>query len=547
MRLSFARFFLLLIPHFGLAQNLDDFSKEEIRTILFRKNSISFSFSPYMVNKAKAIPLSGPYHLKTIYMNGFEAGPDYHINFNNSYSMIIGLHGGAAARNINFFIPKENFNPNLTADVYDNGAFTREWDFYMNLPISIEKRWLTKNNNYWDIDAGVNIRYYPVQNNWDGFEDDEQDVNGNIVRVLNISDTIGNNLHPWLNYNIGGGYAMLLRNNNYLQCNLVTNFSHKKMVHGTYQINVTGKPPSTGTYSANLSYIGVSFSYIFTGENKRIHKLYEHGSGYSFSQTRANYTRDSLLRKDLVRRSFFGFSISPYIVNKAKATPISGVFHPKPIYMNGFEAGPDYHISLNKNYSIMIGLHGGAAATNYKLFIPGSDFNPSLGGNVDDNGQFTGVWNFYMCVPLWLQKRWYTKRNSFWDAFAGVNVRYYPLRYYGAGTGDTYTDINGNQINVLEINDSIGNNLRPWVNYNIGGGYSWLLRNNNYLQCNLAVNFSDKKIIDGTYQINVTGKPQSTGTYSDNWAYVGLSFSYIFTGANKRLRKMYEEKMKASN
>src|ERR1017187_10994529 len=107
MRLSFARFFLLLIPHFGLAQNLDDFSKEEIRTILFRKNSISFSFSPYMVNKAKAIPLSGPYHLKTIYMNGFEAGPDYHINLNNSYSMIISFDGGAAERELIFFFLKK--------------------------------------------------------------------------------------------------------------------------------------------------------------------------------------------------------------------------------------------------------------------------------------------------------------------------------------------------------------------------------------------------------------------------------------------------------
>jgi hypothetical protein len=246
-----------------------------IRKQVHSRSSFGFSITPYVVNKAKATPLSGAYRLKTIYMPGVEAGPDYHINFSNSYSLIVGLHGGAAARNIRFFIPKADFNPNLIVDVYVNGALSRAWDVYMTLPILIEKKWLTKTNSFWNVKGGVNVRYYPVQNDWDGIEDDEQDVNGNIVKVLTISDSIGNNLRPWLNYNIGGGYSLLLRNNNYLQCNLLANFSYKKLVHGIYQINVTGKPQSTGTYSANLSYIGLSFSYIFTGANKRLRKLFE--------------------------------------------------------------------------------------------------------------------------------------------------------------------------------------------------------------------------------------------------------------------------------
>ena len=128
-----------------------------------------------------------------------------------------------------------------------------------------------------------------------------------------------------------------------------------------------------------------------------------------------------------------------------------------------------------------------------------------------------------------------------------MNIRYYPIRYYRNEIEEDYPDVSGNTVQVLKIDDLIGNNLRPWLNYNIGGGYSLLLQNNNYLQCNLVANFSGKKIIDGTYQINVTGKPQSTGTYSANWSYIGLSFSYILTGTNKRLRKMYEEKLKTNH
>lgn len=261
------------------------------------------------------------------------------------------------------------------------------------------------------------------------------------------------------------------------------------------------------------------------------------------SQINSNYMRDSLRKKVSFSRSFIGFTITPYVVNKAKATPLSGSYHLKTIYMYGFEGGPDYYFNINNNYSILIGLHFVAAATNYKLFISKRDFNPNLNFDVYDDGQLTSEWDFCMSVPVWIQKRWFKKNNSFWNIVAGLNIRYYPIRYYGNEIGDGYPDVNGNYVDVLTINDLIGNNLRPWINYNIGGGYSLLLRNNNYLQCNLLANFSNKKIIDGTYTINVSGKPQSTGTYSANLSYIGLSFSYVLTGTNKRMRKLYESRL----
>jgi hypothetical protein len=264
-----------------------------------------------------------------------------------------------------------------------------------------------------------------------------------------------------------------------------------------------------------------------------------------FSQIRNVHSNDSFAVAKYPRRSLFGFSISPYMVDKADATPLSGAYRPKTLYEHGFEVGAEYNIHINNSYSVIVGLHGGAAATNYKLFIPGSDFNPDIGYNWNDYG--VPEWAYYMSVPVWIQKRWFTGRNSFWNVVAGINIRYYPLRYSQYGFGEVATDVNGNEITVFEIDATMGNNLRPWLNYNLGGGYSLRLRNDNYLQGNLVVNFSDKKIIDGIYQINVTGKPQSNGTFSANMSYIGLSFSYTSTGAKRRLRKMYEKKMKASN
>ena len=137
-----------------------------------------------------------------------------------------------------------------------------------------ERRWAGKNNSTWNVDAGINVRLDPNEEGY-GYDYGGINVNGQGVLVLDMNGDIGNNLKPWLNYNIGGGYSIFLSNYNFLRINLIANFSATKIANFNYTISVTGKPESTGTYSANLSYAGLSFSYIFTGTNKRLLKLYE--------------------------------------------------------------------------------------------------------------------------------------------------------------------------------------------------------------------------------------------------------------------------------
>jgi hypothetical protein len=286
-----------------------------------------------------------------------------------------------------------------------------------------------------------------------------------------------------------------------------------------------------GRYSSNLKFI-IAVVLIFISCHN------------AFSQKEKNYTDSSRPATVLFGTSAMSFSISPYLANKAKTQFLSGNYPLKTLYMPGFEAGINYHVHLNKNYSIIFGLHGGAAARNFKLFISKTDFNPNLNFDVNEDGQLTGEYDFYASMPVWVEKRWFKTNNSFWSVAVGINVRFYPIRYQRDLLLLSYQNVNQDQIEVLEINALIGNNLRPWLNYNLGGGYAFLLRNNNYLQAELVANLSGKKVVNGSYSINVSGKPQSSGKYSANLSYVGLSFSYIFTGANKRLRKLYEEKIK---
>ena len=257
---------------YSFAQHSDGDRKIAVDEMLFNGPHFSFSIIPYVVQKARITKQSGNYNITSSNMEGIEAGGNYHINFEKDLSLIIGLHGGASARNHKLFIDKDEYTPPLNFDVDDNGAITRIFDFYISAPVWLEKRWPCKNDNHWNVLAGINIRYYPIDQS-DGSSYLESDINGQTVDVFDLDVSIGNKKRPWINYNIGGGYSLLLHNNNFLRFNLLANFSTTKMVNGSYTINVTGKEPSTGNYSANLSYIGLAVSYILTGTNKRLKRL----------------------------------------------------------------------------------------------------------------------------------------------------------------------------------------------------------------------------------------------------------------------------------
>ena len=100
----------------------------------------------------------------------------------------------------------------------------------------------------------------------------------------------------------------------------------------------------------------------------------------------------------------------------------------------------------------------------------------------------------FTCPHLvWFEKRWTRKNNSTWNVDAGLNVRFDPneegyIYDYGGW------DVNGQYLPVLSMDGDIGNNWKPWLNYNIGGGYSMFLSNYNFLRINLLVNFSATKI-----------------------------------------------------
>jgi len=199
-------------------------------------------------------------------MHGFEAGFSRYSHFDKDYSLLVGLFFGAFARNFNYAIPGAEFNPRSSGDLTSNTAVSREFDFTGSVPILLEKRWIGNKNGFWDLDIGLTIRYTPyVEETEDHIWTDSS--NGHHP-YLHLQLTINDRKAPWLNYNVGGGYSWILKNNNLFRTSLVTSLSFTSFVKGTYQFTIRNQPVVEGAYEFKGSYIGLSLSYVLTRSNR---------------------------------------------------------------------------------------------------------------------------------------------------------------------------------------------------------------------------------------------------------------------------------------
>jgi hypothetical protein len=232
----------------------------------FQHNHIGFMVARNWIQKANTEWRWGPYELNSQIMRGWEAGVDYFIHFRNkSYSLVLGLHGRSVERNFDAFIPKEDFSPPLQEDIALNKRLTVMTDLHFYIPISVEKRWFASNKNFWNLQGGVAVGFYPDEINeiWTVTPDPSQPP------AVYLALLVSSNFQPWINYVIGGGYTWTLGNNNLISAKLQMNYCSFNLAKGGYEFNVPGKPQSSGKYYSRLSGAGISVSYILTSSRKK--------------------------------------------------------------------------------------------------------------------------------------------------------------------------------------------------------------------------------------------------------------------------------------
>jgi hypothetical protein len=227
----------------------------------------------------------------------------------------------------------------------------------------------------------------------------------------------------------------------------------------------------------------------------------------------------------------FGFSITSALIYKADVTRNIDKYwiHSTPLV--GFEAGWSSYSHFDKKHSIIIGIFFGAFARNLNYEIPGSEFSPPSNTKVTTNGAASREFDFNGSLPIIFEKRWFLKSYNFCNVDIGFVLRYSPKVYE-----TEYDTWNGNSFFYMELYTNPHQTI--WINYEALAGYSWILRNKNILKLNFVANISFTSYGKGNYQFTLPNQPVVNGNYEVKGSYVGLSFGYVLTKANKLSKKI---------
>jgi hypothetical protein len=201
--------------------------------------------------------------------------------------------------------------------------------------------------------------------------------------------------------------------------------------------------------------------------------------------------------------------------------------------------GIKYHVNFNRKLGLVIGPEVLIAGRNFIMSINKNDFSPPLQENYN-----LGYWNslapdLVFRFPVVIERRVHYSKRKYLFAGTGIALNYstgadfYLVKIIVIDVNNSFYDAGGLDVNA-------NNDQKPWVSYPVNIGHAWLLRNNNLLQLSICSNISFTKYVNGTYEINIPNKPLTTGNYSSTASYIGLSMNYVFTSANYRLRKLYE-------
>jgi hypothetical protein len=221
-----------------------------------------FSAFPLVARKAQISKSADKYNIDSHNQIGAEFGFDYALTVKNDLCLLLGLHTGIFGRDLTFLIPGSEFGNLDRGDLFDNGPPSKTYEFlFIKLPLTLEKSWQIRAGQYFKLIAGTALAFGTkdgVTSNYrlalDG---------GGTLTFLTIDYTTNNRGKPWLNAFAGAGFEKLLKNNHFLQFNLIANYSPTYFIRGPYAFTVPNKPEIYGRYKVDGSYLGVQVSYSF--------------------------------------------------------------------------------------------------------------------------------------------------------------------------------------------------------------------------------------------------------------------------------------------
>jgi len=239
--------------------------------LIYSENHFSLQFIYGRSAKAVINPDPHIYNIGTKSYECLEGGIGYHYSINKKYSIQTGVRGGGIMRDIQYYIPGADFNPPLSYDVRSYKRFDKSGVVFFRIPFFIERRFYKKAGVYWNAQAGISLLYSFM--NEEIYESSIGDYYNRSIRYLYSIFTPNNNQKPWLNYHVGGGLNLILKNKDVFRINLVGELSFTKFFRGYYSFEVPGKPSIKFDYGVTGSYVALEASYIRTKAKRKFKQL----------------------------------------------------------------------------------------------------------------------------------------------------------------------------------------------------------------------------------------------------------------------------------
>src|SRR6187399_909728 len=498
-----------------------------------KQNNFGIEVIASILPPAKITREEGKYVLKSHLQSSYDLGINYLHHLKNDLIFSTGFH---------FIIGKRNFFANIPStdiNFWDGGISIEEKELWggFRIPFLLEKKLNAKKTNPFYIKAGVTLRY-------SGLMSDESygliaiDSNYRSNDVFNADISARNNGIPWITFLAGLSKSILLNNKNVFSIGLQADISTTYFLKSNYEITIPNKPVTSGTYKINGSSVGLSVQYVFTGANKQIVKQKKVNAIRDTSAI-IRITKENILEKYIFKSNHTQFNLSLLSTFKAQLTKISGDHPVSSSPAAGLLLSFKYQINFDHKYSLITGTEANLLGRNFNTSFSKNDFSPPLVSDYSTKGSST-IQDLVFSLPVMLEKRWLYSNTKFLFADAGIRLNFSlgaDLDIYSIVLPNTANGI----YNVGGVNVYSNNDAQPWISFPINVGHAWLAKNNNLLQLVICSNISFTKYVNGRYHIDIPNQPLTEGNYSSKGSFVGLSFNYVFTNANYRIRKAYEK------
>jgi len=525
-------FSCLLLSKICLGQVVDTKSNSDGQHEI-KQNNFGIEAIASILPPAKITREEGKYVLKSHLQSSYDLGINYLHRLKNDLIFSTGFHVIIGKRNFFINIPSSDLG-------YSNpyGLLIEQKELWgsLRIPFLIEKKISNKRNPLF-FKIGLNFRYSGMMPG-ESFVAISFDSNFRPTEVFNAETSARNNGIPWITFLGGLSKSILLDNKNVLAIGVQADIGTTYFLKSNYEITIPNKPITSGTYKINGSSVGLSVQYIFTGTNKQIVKPKKVNAIRDTSSI-IRITKENVLEKYIFKSNHIQFNFALLSTFKAQLTKISGDHPVSSSAAAGLQLSFKYQINFNDKYSLITGAEASLPGRNFNTSFSKNDFSPPLVSDYNTKGSST-IQDLVLSLPVMLEKRWLYSNTKFLFADAGIRLNFSlgaDLDIYAIALPNTANGI----YNVGGVNVYSNNDANPWISFPINVGHGWLVKNNNLLQLAICSNISFTKYVNGRYHIDIPNQPLTEGNYSSTGSFIGLSFNYVFTNANYRIRKAYEK------